>query len=83
VQRFRNESDMTVIIELTEPIADRASRLVHRHRLRAADAIQLASSLALRDEIGDMAPVFFLTFDQALDQAARAEGLTPPPLLAS
>jgi predicted nucleic acid-binding protein len=46
--------------------------LARRHPLRGADLWHLAAALALREELGE---VVLLTFDQALHQAARGEGL--------
>jgi hypothetical protein len=42
--------------------------------LRSSDAVQLASSLYLQREIGER--ILFAAFDDRLNSAARAEGLT-------
>jgi len=48
-----------------------ARRLVARHPLRAADAIQLASAVVTRRTVGDCS---FGSFDRRLNGAAVAEG---------
>jgi predicted nucleic acid-binding protein len=48
--------------------------LLLRHRLRAGDAIQLASCAQLQKNVG--APVQFIVYDARLTDAAREEGLT-------
>ena len=48
-----------------------------RHPLRAGDAIQLASALLLRRELGE--PVKFVAYDNRLKAAAKAEGLVVVP----
>jgi predicted nucleic acid-binding protein len=63
-----------VIVEIAPLVTARARRLLERHALRAADALQLASCLLLRDTTGG--PFAFAAFDDRLSQAARAEGLT-------
>jgi predicted nucleic acid-binding protein len=63
------------LVEVAPPVTSRARRLLERHPLRAGDALQLASCLLLRDTTGG--PVAFAAFDGRLNEAARAEGLTP------
>jgi predicted nucleic acid-binding protein len=62
------------IVELIPEITAEARRLLLRHVLRAADAIQLASGLYLQRQLGQAMP--FVTFDRRQLEAARAEGLT-------
>lgn len=64
------------IVELTAEITARCFALLARHRLRAGDSVQLASSLDLREQVGS--PVEFVAFDDRLLGAARAEGLQIP-----
>lgn len=53
-----------------------AEALLFSHRLRAYDAIQLASAIRTSRLLGDLAPDFrFCTADQAQAEAASAEGL--------
>jgi predicted nucleic acid-binding protein len=51
-----------------------AQSLLLRHALRSGDAVQLASCLYLQRETGERVP--FAAFDERLNDAARAEGLT-------
>jgi hypothetical protein len=62
------------VVEIVPTVTARARLLLERHPLRAGDALQLASCLLLRDSAGE--PVMFAGFDDRLNQAARAEGLT-------
>jgi hypothetical protein len=52
-------------------------RLANRHALRAYDAVQLAAALKIRQERQDagFAPVTMISADQALNDAAMAEGM--------
>jgi hypothetical protein len=56
----------------TAALRDEARRLLHRHTLRAADALQLASALVAAD--GDPAGLPFVCLDDRLRDAARREG---------
>lgn len=49
-------------------------QLARRHPLRGADLWHLAVAMAMREEVGG---IILLTFDHALAEAARAEGLAP------
>jgi predicted nucleic acid-binding protein len=62
-----------VRIALTEPLAERAARLAEAHRLRAYDAIQLASALLFAEHLGE--ETVFGSWDDTLDAAAAREGL--------
>jgi predicted nucleic acid-binding protein len=61
------------IVELGPEIAVRAVSLLTRLALRAADSVQLASCLELRDQLGE--PCLFVCADDRLVAAARQEGL--------
>ena len=65
------------IIELTLDIANRARLLLERYALRAYDAVQLASSLAVNDALraSGLAATVFLASDNRLLAAAQSEGL--------
>lgn len=63
-----------IIVEFTPGITADARALLVRHRLRAGDAVQLASCLYLQREISQSLP--FVAFDDRLVDAARHEGLT-------
>lgn len=69
------DSDVTamLLVELSPEVVKRAQTLLRRHVLRAGDAIQLASCLHLRDELGD--EVAMVAFDERLNAAAQLEGL--------
>jgi predicted nucleic acid-binding protein len=60
------------IVEVSEVVCRLAVELAGRHPLRAADALQLASALFLRESAGQ--PVLFLCFDERLVAAAKEEG---------
>lgn len=66
-----------IIVEFTPEIAAAARALLPRHRLRAGDAVQLASCLYLQREMNQ--PLPFVAFDDRLAEAARREGLTVVP----
>jgi hypothetical protein len=66
-----------IIVEFTPEITANARALLLRHRLRAGDAVQLASCLYLEREMSQ--PLPFVAFDDRLADAARHEGLTVVP----
>lgn len=61
-------------VELTPAVSIAANTLARRHALKGADAVHLASALALRDPA-----LVVATWDRRLHQAARAEGLRVAP----
>lgn len=63
-----------VLTALGPAVLATAARMVARHPLRAYDAVQLASALAVSDALGECS---FGCFDRALSTAASAEGLRP------
>ena len=63
-----------IIVEFTLEITADARALLLRHRLRAGDAVQLASCLYLQREMNQPLPL--VAFDDRLAEAARHEGLT-------
>ena len=63
-----------IIVEFTPEITADARALLLRHRLRAGDAVQLASCLYLQREVSQ--PLPFVVFDDRLAEAARREGVT-------
>jgi predicted nucleic acid-binding protein len=69
-----NDVAALIIVELTPEITADARALLLRHRLRAGDAVQLASCLYLQRELRQ--PLLFVAFDDWLTEAARHEGLT-------
>jgi len=70
-QRYR-------VIELTAALFDNAMLLARKHRLRAYDAVQLAVALEVNrlQQIAGLGPVTLVSSDQALNDAAIAEGFT-------
>lgn len=61
-------------VHLTDAIAGHAAELADRHALKGADAVHLASALALRD-----LDIVVATWDRRLHSAAQAEGLRVAP----
>lgn len=62
-------------VELTEAVADHAGQLASQHALRGADAVHLASALALRE-----ADLIMAVWDQRLHDGARAVRLRVAPM---
>lgn len=60
-------------VELTSAVTRRSLDLLKRYSLRAADAVQLASCLELREQLA--LPVLFVAFDRRLCEAAAGEDL--------
>lgn len=65
------------IVSLTEPVLVAAARETARHALRAYDAVQLASALAVRET--DPRCSHFACFDADLRRAASRESFTLVP----
>lgn len=64
------------VVAATDEVLDHAARLTGSRGLRAYDAVQLASALALAS--ADPGSRVFVAFDRALREAATAEGLSTP-----
>ena len=64
-----------VVLAVHATLIRDAVRLAEVRRLRAYDALHLASARLLRDQVGS--PVVFGCWDRQLERAARAEGFTP------
>lgn len=60
-------------VDVTEELLRDAARLAEAHRLRAYDAVHLASAVAFQARWGE--DVTFASWDQDLQRAARREGL--------
>jgi predicted nucleic acid-binding protein len=69
-----NSEPRFTIVSLTEPVLVAAARETARHALRAYDAVQLASALAVREI--DPRCTHFACFDADLRGAASREGFT-------
>jgi uncharacterized protein len=63
--------EQVVALEIDEPLVRSAADLAERCRLRAYDAVHLASALSVADD-----EVVLVSADQALLEAARGMGLT-------
>jgi predicted nucleic acid-binding protein len=72
VEDFEALTAPWLTLELSRPIAQRVTALCVTHPLRAADAVHLATALALADR---GLTVTFVCSDRALLDAAAAEGL--------
>jgi predicted nucleic acid-binding protein len=62
------------IVELDEPVMERAAAMARKHGLRGADAIQLACAVLARSDMPS-AELVLLSCDAELNAAASAEGL--------
>ena len=62
-----------LMVEVTDPLLREAARLVEAHRLRASDAVHLASAVAVQERMAE--PVTFGCWDRGLERAARGQGL--------
>lgn len=69
-----DEAGGFVAVAVRSAILARATRLVAAYPLRAYDAIQLASALAVAEVVPEL--VGFAVFDRQLRAAAAAEGLS-------
>lgn len=79
LHRFRQHlAGRYTLIDLTPALLSEAARLANVHSLRAYDAVQLSAALNLRQERQDagLSPVTLISADQALNDAATAEGMT-------
>jgi hypothetical protein len=72
---FSGDTLQYEIIEPSEDVVLRAALLVAAHRLRAYDAVHLASALWLHARLSDPASLVFICSDGDLTEAANAEGL--------
>jgi uncharacterized protein len=72
IRRFRAGWAGFLTLEVDPPLADLAADLARRHVLSGADAVHLASALALRNRTSDA--VDFSTNDRRLRTSAIAEG---------
>ena len=74
---LENDFAALIVVEFTPEITTEAKALLLRHRLRAGDAVHLASGLYLQRELRQSLP--FVAFDDRLTEAARRQGLTVVP----
>lgn len=66
-----------VLVELTAAVVSKSVGLLVRRTLRAADALQIASCLELRERLS--LPVVFVAWDRRVVDAAHAEALETRP----
>jgi predicted nucleic acid-binding protein len=64
------------VVEISPDVSAAACRLLMRHKLRAGDALQLASALVLAHRSN--LEIKFICFDQSLNKAAVQEGIMLP-----
>jgi predicted nucleic acid-binding protein len=79
LHRFRQHlAGRYTLIDISPALVNEAMRLANAHTLRAYDAVQLAAALEIRQQhhTAGFAPVTLISADQALNDAATAEGLT-------
>jgi predicted nucleic acid-binding protein len=79
LRRFRQHlAARYIVIEVTPDLLDEAMRLGNAHALRAYDAVQLAVALEVNrsHQADGFGPVTLISADQALNDAATAEGFT-------
>ena len=79
LRRFRQHlAGRYAVVEITPALFNDAMRLANTYALRAYDAVQLAAALEIRQHRSTLGlgPVTLLSSDQALNDAATAEGLT-------
>lgn len=74
---LRSDFSYLFVVELTGEVVERSRSLLRVHSLRAADSMQLAASLELRERL--RWPVRFISCDVRLLTAARREGLETGP----
>lgn len=67
-----------VVLPVADAVIARSVDCVRRHRLRGADALQLATALIARE--ADPAVTTMAVFDRSLRTAASAEGLALLPI---
>lgn len=72
-QRLRADWPRYAVVEVTQPIVERAGEYADTFALRAYDSVQLAAASALQEAEGDA--IVFACFDKRLTQAARMLGM--------
>jgi len=76
VRAVRSDFLSFLVVEVTSAVVDRSVGLLLRYPLRAADSLQLAAALELRELTGE--EIHFVAFDDRLNEAARSERLVEP-----
>lgn len=65
----------TFVVFRTSGLMSQAAELVWRHRIKASDAVQLATALYARSAIEDWSEFYFVGSDARQNSASVAEGL--------
>lgn len=76
LERLRQASQSWVEVPAADDVREQAIRLLRVHRLRAADALQLAAAVIAADF--QAATVEFVTLDARQGEAAEREGFVVP-----
>ena len=79
ISRFLREGRRRCqLVAASEAVVDLAAQLIHRHPLRAYDAVQLATALRLNQILQEnwLPPLTFVSAGGMLCDAARAEGIS-------
>jgi predicted nucleic acid-binding protein len=71
VEQIERDFEAFHVVEVVPRVVSAAKDLLLRHRLRAADSIQLGSALILRDRL--QRRIRFLAYDRRLLEAAEKE----------
>jgi len=64
-----------LVVVVTDRLIQDSANLAERHRLRAYDAVHVASAAAVHSQLAE--PVIFASWDVSLEKAATREGLEP------
>lgn len=64
-----------LVVEVANPLIRKAAQLAEAYRLRAYDAIHLASAAAIHERLAE--PIMFACWDVELNTVARREGFEP------
>jgi len=64
-----------LVVEITDSLIRESARLVEDHRLRAYDAVHLASAMAVHGRVAE--PFVFASWDLNLGKVAKKEGFAP------
>jgi predicted nucleic acid-binding protein len=64
-----------LLVAPSDPLASAAAALAWKHRVKGADAVHLATALAVREELAAGTEFYFVAADVSLNRAAAAEGL--------
>ena len=81
IRDLESDWEHYLVLEVVEPLIREAAELAEAHRLRACDAVHLASARVLKRRL--RGTVRFASWDAELERAAGREGLEPVGLIAS